>query len=117
MASAFLGLSSFPEAVALNKSKEREVEVLRSKNVQLKQVAEESQKHQAHLQAELEKMRMRLLKTEEAEESLCSQLGELEADSVLQARNYNHQITSLKHQLAQMQALLAAAQEQLKSPN
>ncbi|GLJ29829.1 hypothetical protein SUGI_0589020 [Cryptomeria japonica] len=44
-------------------------------------------------------------KSEEAEEWLCSQLGELEAESVLQAQDYNHQINSLKQELAQMQAL------------
>ncbi|GLJ07148.1 hypothetical protein SUGI_0059670 [Cryptomeria japonica] len=95
----------------LNAAIERsEIEALRSENMKLQRKLEESQRYEAELMADLEKMRMRLLKTEEAEERLCSQLGELEADSVLQARNYNHQINALKQELAQMQALLAQFQ-------
>ncbi|GLJ07149.1 hypothetical protein SUGI_0059690 [Cryptomeria japonica] len=87
-----------------------EMEALRSENMKLQRMVEESQRYKAELMADLEKERMRLLKTEEAEERLCSQLGELEAESVLQARNYSHHINSLKQQLAQMQDLLAQFQ-------
>ncbi|GLJ07147.1 hypothetical protein SUGI_0059660 [Cryptomeria japonica] len=87
-----------------------EIEALRSENLKLQRIVEESQRYKAELMADLEKVRMRLLMTEEAEEHLCSQLGELEAESVLQARDYNHQINSLKQQLAQMQDLLARFQ-------
>ncbi|GLJ07146.1 hypothetical protein SUGI_0059650 [Cryptomeria japonica] len=84
-----------------------EIEALRSENLKLQRLVAESQRYEADLMADLEKARMRLLMTEEAEEHLCSQLGELEADSVLQARDNNQHVDSLKQQLAQMQDLLA----------
>ncbi|GLJ07150.1 hypothetical protein SUGI_0059710 [Cryptomeria japonica] len=87
-----------------------EIEALRCENMKLQRQVEESQRYEAELMADLEKVRMRLLMTEEAEERLCSQLGDLEAESVLQAQDYNHHINSLKQQLSQMQHLLAQFQ-------
>ncbi|GLJ07145.1 hypothetical protein SUGI_0059630 [Cryptomeria japonica] len=82
-----------------------EKEALRCENMKLQRQVEESQRYEAELMVDLEKVRMKLFKSEEAEEWLCSQLGQVEAESVIQAQDYNHQIISLKEQLAQMQAL------------
>ncbi|GLJ07151.1 hypothetical protein SUGI_0059720 [Cryptomeria japonica] len=87
-----------------------EIEALKCENMKLQRQVEESQRYEAKLMADLEKVRMKLFKSEEAEERLCSQLGDLEAESVLQAQDYNHHINSLKQQLAQMQHLLAQFQ-------
>ncbi|MBA0553983.1 hypothetical protein Golob_013118 [Gossypium lobatum] len=48
----------------------------------------------------------RLRVAEEAEERLCSQLGDLEAESVNQARAYNAHILSLMDQLSKGSNLL-----------
>ncbi|KAF8379857.1 hypothetical protein HHK36_029306 [Tetracentron sinense] len=55
----------------------------------------------------------RLRAVEEAEEMLCSQLGELEAEAVDQARAYHAQIKSLMHQLSQAQLLLQSPKYRL----
>ncbi|OMO97734.1 hypothetical protein COLO4_14402 [Corchorus olitorius] len=52
------------------------------------------------MRKELQKTWERLRVAEEAEERLCTQLGELEAESVNQARAYNARIISLMDQLS-----------------
>ncbi|MBA0709198.1 hypothetical protein Golax_024251 [Gossypium laxum] len=58
------------------------------------------------MRKELRKMWERLRVAEEAEERLCSQLGDLEAESVNQARAYNAHILSLMDQLSKGSNLL-----------
>lgn len=61
------------------------------------------------MKAELQKARERLRVAEEAEERLCSQLGELEAEAVDQARTDHARILALMNQLSQAQRLLQAS--------
>ena len=94
--------------------KEEEMRELRLKNRSLLQQLEENRRQEAELLAELEETRIRLLTAREAEERLCSQLGEFEAESVEQAQAYNQEMTSLTQRLKHAEYLLSAANEQLQ---
>ncbi|KAG6503840.1 protein RESPONSE TO LOW SULFUR 2-like [Zingiber officinale] len=86
-----------------------EVAELQRRNKELERAAAEGRDREAAMERELERTRQRLLATEEAEERLCGQMGELEAESVLQAREYLRRIEALSHRLAAALDLLAAA--------
>ncbi|CAN0922818.1 Protein RESPONSE TO LOW SULFUR 2 [Linum grandiflorum] len=58
------------------------------------------------MRQELEVAWRRMRVAEDAEERLCSQLGELEAEAVNQARDYHSRIISLMEQLHQAQGVL-----------
>ncbi|KAF5190641.1 hypothetical protein FRX31_019772 [Thalictrum thalictroides] len=58
------------------------------------------------MRQELNKTTQKLRLVEDAEERLCSQLGDLEAEAVDQARLYHAQVTSLMQRLSQAQKLL-----------
>ncbi|XVF51127.1 hypothetical protein PTKIN_Ptkin04bG0159900 [Pterospermum kingtungense] len=73
---------------------------LRKKNEDLEKELKESREREEEMRKELQKIWRRLTVAEEAEERLCAQLGELEAESVNQARAYNAQILSLMNQLS-----------------
>lgn len=62
------------------------------------------EKMKEELRRALERVRV----AEEAEEMLCSQLGELEAESLYQARDFHAQISALMDQLSRAQKLLQA---------
>jgi len=94
--------------------KEEEMRELRLTNKRLVQQLEESRRQQAEMWAELEETRVRLLTVREAEERLCSQLGEFEAESVEQARAYNQEIISLTQRLKQAERLLCEANDKLQ---
>jgi len=94
--------------------KEEEMRELRLTNKRLLQQLEESRRQQAEMWAELEETRVRLLTVREAEERLCSQLGEFEAESVEQARAYNQEIISLTQRLKQAERLLCEANDKLQ---
>ncbi|CAH8376758.1 unnamed protein product [Eruca vesicaria subsp. sativa] len=72
-----------------------EVEELRRKNVELEREMEEMKK-------EMVQLWRRTLVAEEAEERLCSQLGELEVESLDQAREYQSRIFFLVDQISRL---------------
>ncbi|GLU21366.1 hypothetical protein SLE2022_375110 [Rubroshorea leprosula] len=86
--------------------KAKEDEELRKRNEELEQELKESREREEIMMKELQKAWERLRVAEEAEERLCLQLGELEAESVHQARDYNARIIALVDQLSQAQAHL-----------
>lgn len=91
-------------------------EELRRRNEELEMELRKSQEREEQMKAQLQKARERLRIAEEAEERLCSQLGELEAEAVDQARSYNEHVVSLRDQLSRAQQLLQAASISPASP-
>ncbi|XP_012474706.1 protein RESPONSE TO LOW SULFUR 3 [Gossypium raimondii] len=81
-------------------------EELRKRNQELEKELKESREREEQMRKELRKMWERLRVAEEAEERLCSQLGDLEAESVNQARAFNAHILSLMDQLSKGSNLL-----------
>ncbi|KAL1539820.1 protein RESPONSE TO LOW SULFUR 3-like [Salvia divinorum] len=75
---------------------------LRRRNEELERELRESLEREERTRAELTRAMERLMLTEEAEERLCSQLGELEAEAVGQAREYRARIMELMEQLSGM---------------
>ncbi|KAE8672395.1 Autophagy-related protein 13 isoform 1 [Hibiscus syriacus] len=80
--------------------KRNEEEELRKRNQELEKELRESREREEQMRMELRKVWKRLRVAEEGEELLCSQLGELEAEFVYQARDYNSRIVSLMDQLS-----------------
>ncbi|EEF49253.1 conserved hypothetical protein [Ricinus communis] len=78
---------------------------LRRRNEELEKALRESKEREAITRHELQGVLHKLRIAEEAEEMLCSQLGELEAEAVHQARAYNARIVSLMDQLSLSQQL------------
>ncbi|XP_058086190.1 protein RESPONSE TO LOW SULFUR 3-like [Magnolia sinica] len=83
-------------------------ESLKRRNEELEMELRKSAEREEKMKEELRKTKERLRYVEEAEERLCSQLGELEAEAVDQARSYYEQIRALKEQLSHAQKLLHA---------
>ncbi|CAK9310689.1 unnamed protein product [Citrullus colocynthis] len=81
---------------------------LRRRNEALEKELEASQEREQVMREQLKRALERLKVAEEAEERLSSQLGELEAEALAQARDYHQQITSLMNQLSQAHKLLQA---------
>ncbi|KAF8413436.1 hypothetical protein HHK36_001424 [Tetracentron sinense] len=81
-------------------------EALRRRNEELEREVKKSLEREEKTREELQRVSQRLRFIEEAEERLCSQLGELEAEAVHQARAYHAQINSLMDQLSRAQMLL-----------
>ncbi|CAJ1974511.1 unnamed protein product [Sphenostylis stenocarpa] len=79
---------------------------LKKRNEELEKDLRASREREEQMKRELQSAMERLRVAEEAEERLCSQLGELEAESVYQARDYHAQIVSLMEQLSRTQSLL-----------
>ncbi|CAA7392020.1 unnamed protein product [Spirodela intermedia] len=75
-------------------------ERMRVRNKQLEEELLQSREREEAARRELDRTRERLRVAEEAEERLCSQLGDLEAEAVGQARAYLLQIQSLMEQLS-----------------
>ncbi|CAA6656443.1 unnamed protein product [Spirodela intermedia] len=73
---------------------------MRVRNKQLEEELLQSREREEAARRELDRTRERLRVAEEAEERLCSQLGDLEAEAVGQARAYLLQIQSLMEQLS-----------------
>src|ERR1051325_9596863 len=71
---------------------------LKKKNEELEKELKESKEREEQTRRQLQITRERLRVAEEAEERLCSQLGELEAESVYHARDYHDRIVSLTDQ-------------------
>ncbi|GAA0174811.1 hypothetical protein LIER_41789 [Lithospermum erythrorhizon] len=85
-------------------------EVLRRRNEELERELKRSHEREEKMSKELEKTRTRLRVVEDAEERLCLQLGELEAEAVDQARTYRAHIVALMQQLGAAQKLLQQAE-------
>ncbi|XP_060206386.1 protein RESPONSE TO LOW SULFUR 2-like [Lycium barbarum] len=86
-----------------------ESEVLRRRNEELEKEINKSIEREKKMREELNKTWERLRVAEEAEERLCSQLGELEAEAVDQARAYRTRVLNLMEQLSLAQKLLESA--------
>ncbi|XP_074586669.1 protein RESPONSE TO LOW SULFUR 4-like [Curcuma longa] len=82
---------------------------LRQRNEALERAVMESRHREVELGWELERTRERLRVAEEAEERLCGEIGELEAEAVVQAREYRRRIEALSHRLGSALDLLASA--------
>lgn len=86
-----------------------EQEVLQKRNDELEKELKISLEREENMKQELQRTWERLRVAEEAEERLCSQLGELEAESVDQARAYRVRLMSLMEQLSTAQKVLQQA--------
>ncbi|XP_058781400.1 protein RESPONSE TO LOW SULFUR 3-like [Vicia villosa] len=82
---------------------------LKKRNEELEKELKESKEREEQMRRKLQITWERLRVAEEAEERLCSQLGELEAESVYHARDYHDRIVSLMDQLSNAQSLLHKA--------
>ncbi|WJX34446.1 hypothetical protein P8452_22559 [Trifolium repens] len=82
---------------------------LKKRNEELEKELKESKEREEKMRQQLQSAWERLRVAEEAEERLCSQLGELEAEAVYQARDYHDRIVSLMDQLSRAQSLLHKA--------
>ncbi|KAK4719654.1 hypothetical protein R3W88_017992 [Solanum pinnatisectum] len=83
-----------------------EAEVLRKRNEELEKKLKKSVEREEKMKEELQKTWRRLKVAEEAEERLCFQLGEFEAEAVDQARAYRARVINLMEQLSAAQKLL-----------
>ncbi|KAI3941306.1 hypothetical protein MKW92_033537 [Papaver armeniacum] len=92
-----------------------EDEVLRQRNEELAKELNKSLMREEKMKRELEKTTHRLYVVEEAEERLCSQLGDLEAEALEYVRSYQAQIQALNEQLSKAQSLLQSINS--SSPN
>lgn len=79
-----------------------EVDELRRKNGEMEKAVEEMKK-------EMLQLWRRTQVAEEAEERLCSQLAELEAESLDQARDYHSRIIFLMNELSRLSSDSASA--------
>ena len=79
-----------------------EVDELRGKNGEMEKAVEEMNK-------EMLQLWRRTQVAEEAEERLCSQLAELEAESLDQARDYHSRIIFLMNELSRLSSDSASA--------
>ena len=91
-----------------NKNVESESE-LKKRNDELEKELKESKEREEEMRRQLQRASERLRVAEDAEERLCSQLGELEAEAVYQARDYHDRIVDLMNQLSRAQNLLQNA--------
>ncbi|KAG1360819.1 protein RESPONSE TO LOW SULFUR 3 [Cocos nucifera] len=90
-----------PTAVA-----EEEMEELRRRNEELEREVRERRAREEEMRMELERTRARLRAVEEAEERLCVQLGEIEAEAVAEARDYHRRIKALSDELEEARRIL-----------
>ncbi|KAF8008273.1 hypothetical protein BT93_K2063 [Corymbia citriodora subsp. variegata] len=88
---------------------EPEEKALMRRNEELERELRESRAREERSRDELRWTAERLRVAEEAEERLCSQLGELEAEAVVQARESRARVVLLMEQLSQAQRLLQSA--------
>lgn len=79
---------------------------LKKRNEELEEQLKQSKEREEHVRRQLLAALDRVRIAEDAEERLCSQLGDLEAEALLQARQYHARIVSLLDQLSKAQTLL-----------
>ena len=92
-------------------------ETLKRRNEELERELRASREREEQMRSELARARERLRVAEEAEERLCSQLGELEAEAVHHARDYHARIVSLMDQLSRAHHLLQSSSVSLPQIN
>ncbi|KAI3778224.1 hypothetical protein L2E82_07349 [Cichorium intybus] len=90
-------------------------EMLRRRNEELERELKKSIEREEKMKMELQKAWERLRVAEDAEERLCSQLGELEAEAMDQARDYRERLITLMEQLSAAQKLIQSASVQIPS--
>lgn len=83
-----------------------ELDYLRRRNAELEREASERREREGALMEDLERTRERLRLAEEAEERLCVQLGELEAEAVEQIHMHRRHIKALSDQLELVKKVL-----------
>ncbi|KAK9059945.1 hypothetical protein SSX86_020649 [Deinandra increscens subsp. villosa] len=86
-----------------------EEEALRKRNEELERELKRSVEREEKMKAELRRTWERLRVAEDAEERLCSQLGELEAEAVDQARAYRERLVTLMEQLSVAHKMIESA--------
>ncbi|KAL8519663.1 hypothetical protein ACS0TY_010558 [Phlomoides rotata] len=84
-------------------------DMLKRRNEELEKELKNSLEREERMNQELQRTFERLRVAEEAEERLCSQLGELEAEAVDHVREYMAQIVTLSEKLSLAQKLLQDA--------
>ncbi|KAL3630774.1 hypothetical protein CASFOL_023758 [Castilleja foliolosa] len=82
-------------------------EVLRWRNEELERELKKSLEREERMKEELTRALARLMVAEEAEERLCCQLGEFEAEAVDQAREYRARMMELMEKLSGAKELLS----------
>ncbi|KAJ6867897.1 protein RESPONSE TO LOW SULFUR 2-like [Populus alba x Populus x berolinensis] len=92
--------------MGLAKDRDDQEMMLKKRNAELEKALEESKRREEKMISELQRTWERLRVAEEAEEMLCSQLGDLEAEAANQARAYHSRILSLMNELSQAHDLL-----------
>lgn len=88
---------------------EEEVEELRRRNEELEREVRERRTREEEMRRELERTKARLWAMEEAEERLCVQLGEIEAEAVAEARDYHRRIKALYEELEEARRILGSS--------
>lgn len=81
---------------------------LMQRNRELEEELKQSQQREDKMRVELERTEKQLRVVEEAEERLCSHLGDLEAEVFKEVREYRARIVTLTEQLLQANELLQA---------
>lgn len=89
---------------------------LRKRNEELEKQLKMSMEREENMRQQLWSLWERLRVAEEAEERLCSQLGELEAETLDQARSYRAHLTFLVDQLSAAHKLLHSASISIPPP-
>ncbi|KAL6006672.1 hypothetical protein ACLOJK_032165 [Asimina triloba] len=95
-----MGMPISHRLLDLQSGRAESLEVLRRRNEELEMELKKSREREERAREDVERMKERLWAMEEAEELLCFQLGEVEAESFEQARAYQREITALKEQLS-----------------
>ncbi|GJY31613.1 bet1-like protein [Tanacetum coccineum] len=93
-------------AVEFLRPQRSQEEVLKRRNEELERELKRSLEREEKMKNELQKTWQRLRVAEDAEERLCWQLGELEAEAVDQARAYRERLVSLMEQLSVAQKVI-----------
>ncbi|KAI4306594.1 hypothetical protein L6164_029855 [Bauhinia variegata] len=112
---AVIGMMGNNKNTKITEAQETPALELKKKNEELEKALSQSKEREEQMKRELQSACERLRVAEEGEERLCSQLGELEAEAVLLARDYHARIVSLMKQLAQAQNLLKASSISISS--
>ncbi|PWA59621.1 hypothetical protein CTI12_AA388960 [Artemisia annua] len=85
------------------------MEELQRRNEELEKELTSSLQREEELKTELQKLWERVRVAEEAEERLCAQLGELEAETVDHAQEYQEHLVSLMEQLTAAHKFIESA--------
>ncbi|KAL8049295.1 hypothetical protein ABFX02_06G012500 [Erythranthe guttata] len=109
-----IGIAS-AAAAAPQQRKGGDEAALRRRNEELERELKKSLEREERMKEELMRAWERLSVAEEAEEMLCCQLGELEAEAVSQAREYRARIMELMEQLSGAEKLLRSATSSFSS--